>query len=489
MEPDRVLYFTSENPTERKKLQRRRESGELHPLRQGIYVSTGVPPEEAVRRHWLELIDYLTDSEGHLSHRSVFSPQPGSEVWFVSIPEQGSGGRNKIIELPGVRLIILAGMPKPDTQKLEYMGQIGLISALETAFLEVTEDRRGPYREAIVDNEELELLLFKHHDRIQDDRLKKLAEENNREPDRILSILKSIDRGQTETLDSEKVASLVSGGDYDPERLEMFTSLSEHLAGKNDREISRRPWSTEASDQWDRYCFIGSYFSNYVEGTRFPPQTAMDKIQQGVEIGAPPDERTLVGTYRTYQRLNGLSVPAEFSEFQEILKEFHRSLAEGNESLRPGEYKIEPNSAGSYTFVKPERVIETLRAGWELLDDIRSPFFRALYLGFIVSEVHPFKDGNGRLTRLIMDLWLIRHGFSGFVITPRSRDFYLNTLYMMSMEQDAVKYEKHFVRLYEKYCDLPVRSNEEMMNFCEKENLDEEADSFLNFLDDADAGP
>jgi prophage maintenance system killer protein len=482
MENEQILFFTSEDPVQRKKLQRKREAGELRPLRQGIYVSTAVVSEQAVRRHWLELINYLTDGEGHLSHRSVFSPQPGAETWFVSVPAVRSGVRNEIIYFPGVRVVLLAGMKQPDRRELQYMGQTGLISTVETAFLEVTEDRRGAYRDALVGQSELEFLLFKHRDQINKKRLQELALQNDRSPDDILTILDAIEQGNDQQIQSKKLKALLSNQDYDPNRFEMFTRLSEHLAQKTDRPIPRRPWSSEAKDQWNRYCFIAAYFSNYVEGTRFPPQTAMDKIRNGVDIGAPPEERTLVGTYRTYQSLRHNTIPVEFGEFEDNLKMMHRSLAEENQNLRPGKYKIEPNSAGSYTFVQPGRVRSTLRAGWELGQEIQSPFYRAFYLGFVVSEIHPFTDGNGRLARLVMDQLLINNGFSGFIVTPRTRNFYLTSLRAISRELDVEKYTTNFIRIYKHYVDLSVRSDEAMVEFCEKENLDEEANSFIGVL-------
>ena len=41
---------------------------------------------------------------------------------------------------------------------------------------------------------------------------------------------------------------------------------------------------------------------------------------------------------------------------------------------------------------------------------------RAIYYAFLVSEIHPFEDGNGRLSRLVMNSELTRVGLSRIII-------------------------------------------------------------------------
>ena len=50
-------------------------------------------------------------------------------------------------------------------------------------------------------------------------------------------------------------------------------------------------------------------------------------------------------------------------------------------------------------FVKPELVIGTLVEGFRYTEEVPPGFPRALYTLFLVSEVHPFDDGNGRIAR------------------------------------------------------------------------------------------
>ena len=68
----------------------------------------------------------------------------------------------------------------------------------------------------------------------------------------------------------------------------------------------------------------------------------------------------------------------------------------------PGELKSQRNLAGNTTFVEPGLVVGTLREAGLLMHDVDAGFPRALLAMFVVAEVHPFNDGNGRLARLVI---------------------------------------------------------------------------------------
>lgn len=61
----------------------------------------------------------------------------------------------------------------------------------------------------------------------------------------------------------------------------------------------------------------------------------------------------------------------------------------------PGEWKVDANQAGSTLFVLPVLVPETPRKAWSMMPLLKQPMQRALFAMFVVSETHPFTDGNG----------------------------------------------------------------------------------------------
>jgi len=111
-------------------------------------------------------------------------------------------------------------------------------------------------------------------------------------------------------------------------------------------------------------------------------------------------------------------------------------LAERPE-IGPGEFKIEPNRAGYAEFVAPDLVEGTLREGYRYLDSLPSGFHRAVFAMFLVSEVHPFADGNGRVARILMNSELSAVGEQRILVPIASRDDYLQALRGMTHNRNA----------------------------------------------------
>ena len=59
---------------------------------------------------------------------------------------------------------------------------------------------------------------------------------------------------------------------------------------------------------------------------------------------------------------------------------------------------------------------------------------RAIYYAFLVSEVHPFDDGNGRLSRLIMNAELSRTSEARIVISTLLHEEYVDCQRQLSRQ-------------------------------------------------------
>ncbi len=106
----------------------------------------------------------------------------------------------------------------------------------------------------------------------------------------------------------------------------------------------------------------------------------------------------------------------------------------GRPGKRPGLFKEAANRAGDSLFVLPGLVAGTLRAGWEGLAGLDTAFERAVYMMFLVSEVHPFDDGNGRVARVMMNAELVGGGQSRIIIPTVFRDDYLGGLRQLTRQ-------------------------------------------------------
>ena len=68
---------------------------------------------------------------------------------------------------------------------------------------------------------------------------------------------------------------------------------------------------------------------------------------------------------------------------------------------------------------------------------LEAPLARAIYTMFLVSEVHPFADGIGRVARLMMNAELVAGGEERIIIPTIFRSNYLSALKALSLAQNT----------------------------------------------------
>lgn len=234
---------------------------------------------------------------------------------------------------------------------------------------------------------------------------------------------------------SQRLRSRQHGEAYDPDRLQLFERLRDELA-------SRSPLVRPVLGDPERYAllpFFEAYFSNSIEGTRFTVDEAAAIALQGqIPPARPADAHDVLGTYRIVSDRQEMARTARgVGEYLELLRRRHAVVLEGRPDTRPGQFKSEPNEAGGLLFVDPTLVNGTLARGFELVQTLTSAFARAVFQMFVVSEVHPFADGNGRIARIMMNSELVAAGEQRIIIPSVYRHNYLMGLRGMSTNGNA----------------------------------------------------
>ncbi|MFV2065119.1 MAG: Fic family protein, partial [Chloroflexota bacterium] len=208
----------------------------------------------------------------------------------------------------------------------------------------------------------------------------------------------------------------MAGIPYDERRIDALEELVQTLGNTAPRTLPDLPAD---ADRRRLLPFYEAYFSNYIEGTRFTLDEAEDIVMKDrVPTDRPIDAHDIIGTYRVVADAEEIArVPTSPDELVELLKARHALILEQRPGMNPGVFKSRNNQAGATLFVAPRHVEGTLRAGFDLAADLSSPFARAVYMMFLVAEVHPFDDGNGRIARVMMNAELV-HGQEVRIIIP-----------------------------------------------------------------------
>ena len=127
-----------------------------------------------------------------------------------------------------------------------------------------------------------------------------------------------------------------------------------------------------------------------------------------------------------------------------------------------GQYKSQPNNVETTTgeihyYTPPEQVQSAMT---DLVDWYRAreagaehPIVVAATFHYRFVGIHPFDDGNGRMARLLMNLILIRHGYTLAIIDRQERGRYIREI------EDAAKTDSlsHFIDFIASCCEYTLR--------------------------------
>ena len=223
----------------------------------------------------------------------------------------------------------------------------------------------------------------------------------------------------------------IAGSPFDPERITLFETL---FAALRETVPDPRPVPQRSSTSNANLSFFEAYFSNFIEGTEFSVEEAEEIFFRGVIPNERPnDAHDILGTYRIVSdRADMSTLPGNNAEFETLLLRRHATVMEGRPDQNPGAFKTQQNRAGETVFVAPELVSGTLERGFEFLQGLAEPFQRAVFMMLLVSEVHPFADGNGRVARIMMNAELIAAGQERIIIPTAYRTDYLGALKAIS---------------------------------------------------------
>jgi hypothetical protein len=419
--PTEELFFASEDPALARQLQRRAEKGELLRIAAGTYVLDGDPAEVAsrVQRNWQVLAGHLVKG-AVVSHISAFEKgvTPGGYL-TLSHPTQF----NKTINLPGLSLVLLKG-PSQLPGDLP-MGASGIFWASRPRALLENLGRVIKRRPTRAGREAVEERLVSILNASKEAGLNRLRDEARalapmldaeaafQELDATVgALLKTHSKGELKT----KLGHLVANGaPADSERLYRFEALATALRSK---VLPTIPDVASAGAAKIHFAFIESYFSNYVEGTKFSIEEAEGIVLRNqLVMSRPKDSHDVLGVFNQAIKAGSRdSLPPPGEPFVNGLQQRHHAMLSRRPEAHPGELKMEENYAGTTKFVEPAFVRGTLQTGSQIALTVPEGMARAIFYAFLVSEVHPFDDGNGRLSRLTMNAELSRLGLCRIII-------------------------------------------------------------------------
>lgn len=474
------LLFGSSDKTESAKIGAMERKGIIRKIAPRIYTSNlEEAPEVIIKRNWFRILSNQFPGVV-LSHRTAleFMPAEGGHVFVTHTYTRNN-------RLPGLTIHFLEG---PSRQENDNVFFENLFASQEArAFLEnmqQSRDRGDVSKTLSISQieERLDLIIrSRGEDAINElrDNAKRLAPVlgMEREFTKLTQLISTLlTTGNSKSLHSPVAIARALGEPFDPGRIKLFETLYAALSGKTFPVYRDKNASLKA---YRNFAFFESYFSNYIEGTQF----ALSEAQQIIHTETPlpqrdEDSHDVLGTYQIVSDRHEMALtPARPDELLQLLRSRHATLLRARIPKKPGQFKDKNNRAGNTEFVDWQLVAGTLKKGFDWYSLLKDPFAKAAYIMFLISEVHPFLDGNGRIARVMMNVELSRAGLSKIIIPTVYREDYMGALRKLTRQHDPNAYIRMLLRTFEFSSNIYGEDEAEMETYLRRCNAFEEPEA------------
>jgi hypothetical protein len=229
-------------------------------------------------------------------------------------------------------------------------------------------------------------------------------------------------------LSSDSAKARAVGLPFDSKRVELFEILYDKL---KDYYFPERTDKNTSEDSFRLFAFFEAYFSNYIEGTEFTIEDAKRIVDTGIAIPKRiKDSHDILGTFQIVSNSYEMNItPVIAEDLIQILKRRHLTMMSARaEEVNAGEFKSQNNRAGNTEFVDFTLVEGTLRQGFKYYAALTDPMAKAVFMMFMISEIHPFTDGNGRISRIMGNAELFKSGLSRIIVPTVYWEDYIMSL-------------------------------------------------------------
>jgi Fic family protein len=183
---------------------------------------------------------------------------------------------------------------------------------------------------------------------------------------------------------------------------------------------------------WKRAAALNTWGTNAVEGSTITWEDAQRLLLEGKSIPNRPvrDVMETLQHERTFRSLPGLR---ESPVGPKLILQLHESVFRG---ILPdaGQWRRVNVRVTGAAFTPPrmEKVVSEMEAYERAYRERdvagEDTFGLGAWMHFEFERIHPFSDGNGRVGRLLLNLYFIRHNWPPVHVLPNNRKAYLKAL-------------------------------------------------------------
>jgi Fic/DOC family len=433
---DAIVLYAELSPAGIRAVQRRQRAGELHRIARGV--ASRLQEQEwpaLIARERIRVLAALFPG-AVMGPRTAFLGGGPTEDGVIYL----TYSYTKRVHLPGLAVQLIAG-PGPALGDAPMMGRELYFPSPPRLLMEnltISRTRIGKS----VGKAEVERRLIETCDARGEEALGPLRDQARalapalrleREFDLLDKLIGGVLGTRKSEMSTFKGKAMAATIAYDANRLALFEKLAGQLRSV---PLKQPPAVVKTERGSTHFAFLESYFSNFIEGTEFDVSDARAFVLEGKPITErPKDSHDIIGVF--HQALDPGWAHQTLASGEPVLgqlRERHADQMKERPEVGPGEFKTKVNRAGNTEFVAPRLVRGTLVEGSRLLPTVPPGSARALMAMFLVAEVHPFSDGNGRLARLAMNAELSVVNACRIIVPTLFREEYLDCLRVLTRD-------------------------------------------------------
>ena len=209
-------------------------------------------------------------------------------------------------------------------------------------------------------------------------------------------------------------------------------ALLERIEEKKKRLDSLRPLSKDAlkallADIRLRH----TYHSGAIEGNTLTLQETKLVLEEGVTIGGKPlkdhiEARNDAEAFDLMVALASGKKPISQETIQQIHAVVTRGILNISGQYRTGNVRITGSTIAPPSYTKIIKLMDEYTHNICTLP--LHPVKKAAFVHYELVRIHPFFDGNGRVARLLSNLFLMQNGYPPIVVEKTDRKIYYQTL-------------------------------------------------------------
>lgn len=249
-----------------------------------------------------------------------------------------------------------------------------------------------------------------------------------------------------------------------------YNNIYEEIDALKAELVAMRPLPKVALDKIQNAIDIEyTYESNRIEGNTLTMQETELVVNEGLTIGGKSMREHLeaINHKEAIEFIREVSADRNESINRRLILQIHSIVLRGIDRKNAGIFRNVPVLISGSKHVPPqpyiiEKQIEDFISQYQEMENNGiHPVRIAAFLHDELVRIHPFIDGNGRTSRLLMNLYLLRHGYA-----------------IISLKGDALSKIAYYTALETSHVDGNRESFAQLVAEAERNSLT----SYLNLL-------